>query len=741
MGASSSRSSVPRWNTLHERGQGKEEADVRGKETEENEDVEKGLCGCKKKKKTNAKYGSNHTNTIQSKEKTKKKKEENYDAIIGDENDEDRRRRSRYDGRSSQSVSSEDEDEVAKRLQYESLSAKTKKGTHGSKESSVKSSEKSSKKQLRKEKEQLAMNAKLYDLEKQEILATRKKLADEEELEKGRRMWLCSGSPWVSRVAVCVLLVLVVVLATILGTELHYYERGLAYFRGEEYIPPMAYDGGRSRRKKKNSRIDDEVEDEDDVELGEDEEEGEEDDSEFDENFDKDGGAGAALSVNEREIKMAKKLMQKVRNSKTLPKDRKQVELRGLNETLTNLQIERVELLNEFDDSDDAKSSSSVAKVGLSGEMAKKIANKNRILENNDRDKTGAYYNANAPFRYPWGGTSPGTSHSDESSSSSKKGGLTEDVSEQDILRGQHFDADLRGNAMSREEVKLSVSDFIARLKEKEGVKGWSKNVRDTVASDDFAHRIARSMVNDVRGVSDDEDILWSHADDVALPENSDITEDDVLSRLELEKKLNAVEQSLAEEKGKDEWLARTAAKNSVDKFLNEADLRGRIESGEVDPEVLENLIEAVQQSEKSNIDTVNTVENDVMKKLHPAKKAKKKSSANKKNSDADDVQEEGEKPKESHPMSLDDLFDIPTDGLDTGDDDDDNETGTKKSKKKSIISSKNRSTSSSSSSSKKNAKKSSGGDMKKAKKGKEEEKVDSPSPPEDGKKGLLDEI
>lgn len=739
MGASSSRSSVPRWNTLHERGQGKEEADVRGKETEENEDVEKGLCGCKKKKKTNAKYGSNHTNTIKSKEKTKKKKEENYDAIIGDENDEDRRRRSRYDGRSSQSVSSEDEDEVAKRLQYESLSAKTKKGTHGSKESSVKSSEKSSKKQLRKEKEQLAMNAKLYDLEKQEILATRKKLADEEELEKGRRMWLCSGSPWVSRVAVCVLLVLVVVLATILGTELHYYERGLAYFRGEEYIPPMAYDGGRSRRKKKNSRIDDEVEDEDDVELGEDEEE--EDDSEFDENFDKDGGAGAALSVNEREIKMAKKLMQKVRNSKTLPKDRKQVELRGLNETLTNLQIERVELLNEFDDSDDAKSSSSVAKVGLSGEMAKKIANKNRILENNDRDKTGAYYNANAPFRYPWGGTSPGTSHSDESSSSSKKGGLTEDVSEQDILRGQHFDADLRGNAMSREEVKLSVSDFIARLKEKEGVKGWSKNVRDTVASDDFAHRIARSMVNDVRGVSDDEDILWSHADDVALPENSDITEDDVLSRLELEKKLNAVEQSLAEEKGKDEWLARTAAKNSVDKFLNEADLRGRIESGEVDPEVLENLIEAVQQSEKSNIDTVNTVENDVMKKLHPAKKAKKKSSANKKNSDADDVQEEGEKPKESHPMSLDDLFDIPTDGLDTGDDDDDNETGTKKSKKKSIISSKNRSTSSSSSSSKKNAKKSSGGDMKKAKKGKEEEKVDSPSPPEDGKKGLLDEI
>ena len=739
MGASSSRGTVPRWNTLHERGQRKEEADVRGKETEENEDVEKGLCGCKKKKKTNAKYGSNHTNTIQSKEKTKKKKEENYDAIIGDENDEDRRRRSRYDGRSSQSVSSEDEDEVAKRLQYESLSAKTKKGTHGSKESSVKSSEKSSKKQLRKEKEQLAMNAKLYDLEKQEILATRKKLADEEELEKGRRMWLCSGSPWVSRVAVCVLLVLVVVLATILGTELHYYERGLAYFRGEEYIPPMAYDGGRSRRKKKNSRIDDEEEDEDDVELGEDEEE--EDDSEFDENFDKDGGAGAALSVNEREIKMAKKLMQKVRNSKTLPKDRKQVELRGLNETLTNLQIERVELLNEFDDSDDAKSSSSVAKVGLSGEMAKKIANKNRILENNDRDKTGAYYNANAPFRYPWGGTSPGTSHSDESSSSSKKGGLTEDVSEQDILRGQHFDADLRGNAMSREEVKLSVSDFIARLKEKEGVKGWSKNVRDTVASDDFAHRIARSMVNDVRGVSDDEDILWSHADDVALPENSDITEDDVLSRLELEKKLNAVEQSLAEEKGKDEWLARTAAKNSVDKFLNEADLRGRIESGEVDPEVLENLIEAVQQSEKSNIDTVNTVENDVMKKLHPAKKAKKKSSANKKNSDADDVQEEGEKPKESHPMSLDDLFDIPTDGLDTGDDDDDNETGTKKSKKKSIISSKNRSTSSSSSSSKKNAKKSSGGDMKKAKKGKEEEKVDSPSPPEDGKKGLLDEI
>ena len=120
----------------------------------------------------------------------------------------------------------------------------------------MKSSEKSSKKQLRKEKEQLAMNAKLYDLEKQEVLATRKKLADEEELEKGRRMWLCSGSPW---------------------------------------------------------------EDEEEEE----EEDDEEDDSEFDENFDEDGGAGAALSVNEREIKMAKKLMQKVRNSKTPPKDRK----------------------------------------------------------------------------------------------------------------------------------------------------------------------------------------------------------------------------------------------------------------------------------------------------------------------------------------------------------------------------------------------------------------------------------
>ena len=103
---------------------------------------------------------------------------------------------------------------------------------------------------------------------------------------------------------------------------------------------------------------------------------------------------------------------------------------------------------------------------------------------------------------------------------------------------------------MSPEEVKLSVSDFITRLKEKEGVKGWSKNVRDTVASDDFAHRIARSMVNDPRGVSDNEDILWSHADDATLPENSEITEDDVLSRLDLEKKLNAVEQSLAEEKG-----------------------------------------------------------------------------------------------------------------------------------------------------------------------------------------------
>ena len=58
--------------------------------------------------------------------------------------------------------------------------------------SSTKISEKSGKKQSRKEKEQLAMNAKLYDLEKQEVLA-RKKLADEEELEKGKRMFLCSG--------------------------------------------------------------------------------------------------------------------------------------------------------------------------------------------------------------------------------------------------------------------------------------------------------------------------------------------------------------------------------------------------------------------------------------------------------------------------------------------------------------------------------------------------------------------
>ena len=521
-----------------------------------------------------------------------------------------------------------------------------------SKVSSTKISEKSGKKQSRKEKEQLAMNAKLYDLEKQEVLA-RKKLADEEELEKGKRMFLCSGSPWVARVAICFLLVLVVVLATILGTELHYYDKGLAYFRGEEYVPPMVYD---DKRKKSSSNKDD---DHGELDEEEEEEEEEEDGSEFNANFDKDGGAGAALSVNEREINMAKKLMQKVRNSKTLPKDRKLIELRGLNETLTNLQIERVELLNEFDEGDKKPS----AKVGLSSEMSKKIANEKKILEENDRDKTGAYYNANMPFRYPWGGRSPPITHSERDSS--KNGGLTEDVSEQDILRGQRFDADSRGNTMSPEEVKLSVSDFITRLKEKEGVKGWSKNVRDTVASDDFAHRIARSMVNDLRGVSDNEDILWSHADDATLPENSEITEDDVLSRLDLEKKLNAVEQSLAEEKGKDEWLARTAAKNTVDKFLNEADLRGRIESGEVDPEVLENLIEAVRKSEKSNVDTVNTVENDVMKKLHPEKTSKNK---NKKRKDGD-VQTKEDKPKESNPMSLDDLFDIPMDGLDTGDD------------------------------------------------------------------------
>jgi hypothetical protein len=731
MGASMSKNGrVPRWNTLHERGgkgggRGGEKVEIYGGPPVDDDDVEKGCC---KKKKKSTSYGSN-TNTDKKKNKNKKSKgyangdddaEDNYviDALLDDDVDEDRRRRSRYDGQSSASVSSEDEDEVAKRLQYES--AKPSKKSGGSKASSLKSSEtKSSKKQLRKEKEQLAMNAKLYDLEKQEIL-TRKKLADEEELEKGKRMFLCSGSPWVARVAICFFLVLVVLLATILGTELHYYERGLAYFRGEEYVPPMPYDDG--GRKRVNVHADD---DDDEGELGEDEDDGDvEDDSEFDENFDVDGGAGAALSVNEREINMAKKLMQKVKNSKTLPQNRKQVELRGLNETLTNLQIERVELLNEFDGS-----KSAAAKVGLSSEMSKKIANKNKILEDNDRDRTGAYYNANKPFRYPWGGTSPGTSHSD--ASSSKHGGLTEDVSEQDILRGQRFDADLRGNTMSPEQVKLSVSDFITRLKEKEGVKGWSRNVRDTVASDDFAHRIARSMVNDVRGVSDDEDILWSHADDVALPEDSEITEDDVLSRLELEKKLNAVEQSLAEEKGKDEWLARTAAKNSVDKFLNEADLRGRIESGEVDPEVLENLIEAVQQSEKSNIDTVNTIENDVMKKLHPAKKSKKKSAAKKEKSG---VQEEEEKRKEeSHPMSLDDLFDIPTDGLDTGDDDDGDKT-TKKSKKKNGSNSSTKSSSndsSSLSSSKKNAKKN----------GKEEEKADASSPPEEEKKGLLDEI
>ena len=702
MGASTSK--VARWNTRHGRGK-RETIEIIGGPPDA--DVEKG--GCCKKKKTTTTYGSN-TNTNASLDEKKKRKgkvnndaEENFVVDILDEDvDDSRRRRSRYDGQSSASVSSEDEDEVAKRLQYENAMTTSKKS---SKVSSTKISEKSGKKQSRKEKEQLAMNAKLYDLEKQEVLA-RKKLADEEELEKGKRMFLCSGSPWVARVAICFLLVLVVVLATILGTELHYYDKGLAYFRGEEYVPPMVYD---DKRKKSSSN-----KDEDDGELDEEEEEEEEeeDGSEFNANFDKDGGAGAALSVNEREINMAKKLMQKVRNSKTLPKDRKLIELRGLNETLTNLQIERVELLNEFDEGDKKPS----AKVGLSSEMSKKIANEKKILEENDRDKTGAYYNANMPFRYPWGGKSPPITHSERDSS--KNGGLTEDVSEQDILRGQRFDADSRGNTMSPEEVKLSVSDFITRLKEKEGVKGWSKNVRDTVASDDFAHRIARSMVNDLRGVSDNEDILWSHADDATLPENSEITEDDVLSRLDLEKKLNAVEQSLAEEKGKDEWLARTAAKNTVDKFLNEADLRGRIESGEVDPEVLENLIEAVRKSEKSNVDTVNTVENDVMKKLHPEKKSKNKNKKRK----GGDVQTKEDKPKESNPMSLDDLFDIPMDGLDTGDDE------KKKGKKKS---SSKFSGSSSSNSSNSNAKKSN----KKAK------EVDSPSPPEDGRKGLLDEI
>ena len=155
-----------------------------------------------------------------------------------------------------------------------------------------------------------------------------------------------------------------------------------------------------------------------------------------------------------------------------------------------------------------------------------------------------------------------------------------------------------------------------------------------------------------------------------------------------------------------------------MDKFLNEADLRGRIESGEVDPEVLENLIEAVRKSEKSNVDTVNTVENDVMKKLHPEKTSKNKNKKRK----GGDVQTKEDKPKESNRMSLDDLFDIPMDGLDTGDDE------KKKGKKKS---SSKFSGSSSSNSSNSNAKKSN----KKAK------EVDSPSPPEDGRKGLLDEI
>ena len=83
----------------------------------------------------------------------------------------------------------------------------------------------------------------------------------------------------------------------------------------------MVYD---DKRKKSSSNKDD---DHGELDEEEEEEEEEEDGSEFNANFDEDGGAGAALSVNEREINMAKKLMQKVRNSKTLPKDRKLIEL------------------------------------------------------------------------------------------------------------------------------------------------------------------------------------------------------------------------------------------------------------------------------------------------------------------------------------------------------------------------------------------------------------------------------
>ena len=183
------------------------------------------------------------------------------------------------------------------------------------------------------------------------------------------------------------------------------------------------------------------------------------------------------------------------------------------------------------------------------------------------------------------GGKSPPITHSERDSS--MNGGLTEDVSEQDIKDN----ASTLTHDNVTEEVKLSVSDFITRLKEKEGVKGWSKNVRDTVASDDFAHRIARSMVNDLRGLQITRTfVVARRRRDVTR--DLEITEDDALSRLDLEKKLNAVEQSLAEEKGKDEG-SREPPRRIPWMFLNEADLRGRIESGEVDPEVLENLIEA----------------------------------------------------------------------------------------------------------------------------------------------------
>jgi len=687
MGAKQSKVRVPktkvaRWETMH--GRRKESFHV-SDDNDREDDIEKGCCKslCKKSN-DKANYGSSNSNNDKTKKKKKKKEvEEPYIVYNNSNNNDDdhdydeRRQRSRFDGQSSRSVSSgddDDDDEQYANVKIKSSSSK-KKSRDSLKTNNI----------VIENKKQMEMNAKLYDLEKQEM--TRKRMASEEELEKGKRMFLCSGSPWAMRVLLCFLLILVVVMATILGTELHYYERGMAYLRGETYEWPIDVTGmhNNHNNNKKirfvNNNNDFSNQAVEEAKIGEDEEDDEniDDDEDFDENFDNDGGAGMALSVNEREINMAKKLMQKVKDSKTLPRERKKIELFGLNETLANLQSERKELMEEFE---------SIAKVGH--KESSDNNNKNFFAAADDRDKTGAYYNANKPFRFPWGGSSK-TSHKngeDDFDDSSRRKGLTEDVPEEVILRGERFDGNLNRN--TREDAKLSVSDFITKLKDKEGVKGWSRNVRDTVASDDFASRIARSMVNDVRGVSDMEDILWSHSDDVAMPKDSEINDDEVLSRLELEKKLNAVEQSLAEEKGKDEWLARTAAKNSVEKFMNEADLRGRVESGEIDAEVLNNLIAAVTKSEKSNLDKVNTVENDVLKKLHPEKKVKK---MNKNNSDDGDDDEKKkastqvpeEKKEESHPMSLDDLFELPTDDDDDGKEDNGEKKNNKKKKKSSM--------------------------------------------------------